>query len=526
MPEQAAVGRRLHADRAVEVGAEAADLPAGRVVGLHPALDVVGEEVVAGILAGERALGVERAAGDRRGILLAGVVGVGVERVGVGGVAGVSLGAGPAVVLAGLDAVHLFPKGLADVVGVEQAGGGVRCAGVGVSQAVGVDLAALAGLVDEGVVGGDRAVGIEAQDLAAKAVEVLGVAGDAAGLGVERLVAVAGAEVDLAVEAELQQAADVVAGVAGDVVQQDRLAGGQGVVVIVGIDPEPAQAVDRGVGGSVGVGGVAGGVVEVEEAVGGEAWVEDDGVEAAIAVGVDGEGQERRGMQRAVGVKADVARLLGDEYVAAGGNGEVGRLVEPAEEAGFLKARRQRGGEEGALLQVLHGVIRRARNGPTAPAPAILAQAERGGDVAAEASAGSMRRGRGRTAARSTKQFRHLPSFCPQAGRWHEPTDTVDNQSNRIASKSRLRFRPPPRSRANRFSPDPHDAEWPPADWFTRRRLGRTRNCAGDPETRGQPLPTHAVDRLGQGRSSNPLWDDLQNLRLRGKRELRRKRKI
>src|SRR5207249_3155917 len=114
----------------------------------------------------------ESAAGDRRARAVVVVV---EPRRHVTGVGCRSLGVGPAVVAAPHAAIDLLPGVLADVADVEQAGARVEGEAPGVAQAIAPDLGADAGLSDERVVAGDRAVRVDAQDLTGEVAEVLGV---------------------------------------------------------------------------------------------------------------------------------------------------------------------------------------------------------------------------------------------------------------------------------------------------------------------------------------------------------------
>src|SRR5207302_1207035 len=98
------------------------------------------------------------------------------------------------------DVVDLFPGEVAHVAAVEVAAGLVELEPPRVAEPVRPDRAELAGLAVERVVGRDRAVLVDAQDLPVWAAQVLGV-GTAP--------VVADGEVELAVRAECDAAADV-----------------------------------------------------------------------------------------------------------------------------------------------------------------------------------------------------------------------------------------------------------------------------------------------------------------------------
>ena len=106
----------------------------------------------------------------------------------------------PAVVAALDDAVDLLPAEVADVAAVEPAGGAVELEAPRVAEPVRPDRAQLAGLAGERVVGGDRAVLVDPQDLAVRIAQVL---------GVRAVAVVADGEVELAVRPEANAAADV-----------------------------------------------------------------------------------------------------------------------------------------------------------------------------------------------------------------------------------------------------------------------------------------------------------------------------
>ena len=179
-------------------------------------------------------------------------------------------------------------------------GAGLEGEGEGVAQAEGPDGAVVAGgLVEERVVGGDRAVRVDAQDLAEEVGQRLGVGA----VGV-----LADGDVELAVGAEVQGAAVVVGGAAEVVeVEEDGLAAGHGHVAVGG---EAADAVVDG--------GRGGGVVDVDEVVGREVGVEGHAQQAPFAGRVDGHGQERRRQQRAVLDDPQLPALLADEQAAVG----------------------------------------------------------------------------------------------------------------------------------------------------------------------------------------------------------------
>src|SRR5262249_27547023 len=122
----------------------------------------------------------------------------------------------PAVVRALRDVVDLFPAVLADVA-AEEASVGCEAAAEGVPQTQRPALTARTARTDERVVRRYAAALVDAEDLAVQVAEILRV-------GAVRA-AVADRHVELAVErAEAEPAGVVIAGIVGDVVEQDDLA--------------------------------------------------------------------------------------------------------------------------------------------------------------------------------------------------------------------------------------------------------------------------------------------------------------
>ena len=120
------------------------------------------------------------------------------------------------------------------------------------------------GLVEERVVGGDRAVRVDAEHLAQQVGE---------GLGVRAVGVLADGDVELAVGAEVHGAAVVVGGDEQRVeVEEDDLAPGRRHVAVRGEAAHPVVDGRRG-----------GRVVDVDELVGREVGIEGDAQQAALA---------------------------------------------------------------------------------------------------------------------------------------------------------------------------------------------------------------------------------------------------
>ena len=180
------------------------------------------------------------------------------------GSVGRSFRVGPAVVGAGDAVVDLLPGVLADVVDEHPAGAGLEGEGERVAQAERPDRAVRACCgVEERIDGGDRAVGVDAEDLAETVVECL---------RVRPVRVLADGDEELAVGAEVERAAVVVRGAREVLELEDHdLAAGSGHVAHRG---EPADAVvNRGRRGRV---------VDVHEVVDGEVRVERNAEQAAL----------------------------------------------------------------------------------------------------------------------------------------------------------------------------------------------------------------------------------------------------
>src|SRR5687768_14781180 len=163
-----------------------------------------------------------------------------------------------------------------------------------IAQAEGPDGAVVAGGgVVKRIIRGDGAVPVDPQHLAEAVGERLRVRGD----GV-----LADGDVELPVFAEVNRAAVVVRRGEGLEIHQYDLAAGQGDVAVRG---EAADAVVDGARG--------GRVVDVDVLIAEKVGIEGDAEEAALAGGVDGDGDERRGQQRVVLHDAQGATLLADE---------------------------------------------------------------------------------------------------------------------------------------------------------------------------------------------------------------------
>ena len=169
---------------------------------LDRVLRVVGEEVAALVAAGELGAVIDEAAGDGR---VAPVVGIGVDGVRKGWIAARPFDIGPAIVGAPHADIQFLDGRrsvvAADVTDEQPTRGCVVIGAIGIAQPQRPDGVVVgAGPVVERVVGRHRAVGVESQDLAARAGQIL------RGRALE---VVAGGEVDLSVVAEIDCAAVV-----------------------------------------------------------------------------------------------------------------------------------------------------------------------------------------------------------------------------------------------------------------------------------------------------------------------------
>ena len=231
-----------------------------------------------------------------------------------------------AAALAAAHEVDLLDLVLADVADRQVARAAVEGEAPGVAQAVAVDLPARAVATHERVVGGDAVRppagggGVDAQDLAEQAAEVLGVAARA--VLVAAAAAVAGADVEVLVGAEQQQPAVVVALVVGHPQHEPRRAGG-------GAGGGRAPVLDHALVARV-VGEVD---VEAPRArvVGREGQREQALLAARRHLAADVE--ERRGAQAPADQHAHAAGLLDDEQApaVAGRGGHEHRRAEAAD---------------------------------------------------------------------------------------------------------------------------------------------------------------------------------------------------
>ena len=151
----------------------------------------------------------------------------------------------PAVVAALDDAVDLLPAEVAHVAAVELPGGAVELEAPGIAESVGPDRPELAGLAGERIVGRDRTVLVDPQDLPVRIAQVL---------RVRPVAVVADCEVQLAVRSEPNAPADVE--------QLRRRRGPEQLVRAVGADvvgrAEPDQVVQQ----------IVPGVIEVDVVIG------------------------------------------------------------------------------------------------------------------------------------------------------------------------------------------------------------------------------------------------------------------
>ena len=214
----------------------------------------------------------------------------------------VAFAVGPAEIAPRDALVDLLEGCFADVVDVHQARARLDVKRVGIAQTVRPDGPVDAGcLVQERVVRRDRAVGVDAEDLAERVRQRLRVA--------ERLV-VADGDVELSVGAELERGGGVDGVHRVGQVEHVHLAAGHGDVAV---QRESADAI-------VGRRGrrSADGVRDVDELVGREVRIKSEAEEAAFDL-VDGrDGQGRRRQEGAVLDDPDVAALFEDEDPAVG----------------------------------------------------------------------------------------------------------------------------------------------------------------------------------------------------------------
>jgi hypothetical protein len=230
----------------------------------------------------------------------------------------VALAQVPAVVGTGLAEVDLLPRVLPDVVDEEaRAGvvrverhperiaqtGCIRLAALAAGRGATGDPTAVAVGAQERIVGRHRTVGPDAQDLAGQHVRVASgvvVSGAARGVGVVAA-AVADADVEMAITAEVQVARVVVAVGRRHVVDQHEL--GCGIDDAVRAERETRHAIDRALRDVVGADAVlAERVVEIDEAIVGEAGIDGHAEQTALRVraGAGAERERSRGEQRAV----------------------------------------------------------------------------------------------------------------------------------------------------------------------------------------------------------------------------------
>ena len=248
-----------------------------------------------------------RSADDRAPVVAA----VRVHRALLAGGGGRPLGPGPAVVGAGQDFVDLLEARLADVADEGAAGHAVDSHGPRRPETERPDRPAQAGrLAGERVVVGNRAVGVDAQDLPGEAVEALRI----------RARPLAGGHEQRAVGAERQSATEVVRKPVGLEVDDDALGGSVDGVAVqrVAADPLVVPRLGRRIG-------------DVEPSVVVEPGIEGDGGEALL---VDGGGRHLEDELPRLGFNAveqeHGATLVGDEDPAVVGDRQRGRAVEVA----------------------------------------------------------------------------------------------------------------------------------------------------------------------------------------------------
>jgi hypothetical protein len=198
-----AVGRDLEVNHAAGLLVELVD---GRDTAVHievrvpyETLGVVREEEIAAVLERKHLAPVYRATGD--GCALTGMR-IGVDRVDEAGAVrrAHAFLQGPAVVAALDDPVDLLPAEVAHVAAIQLPGGAVELEAPRVSESIRPDRLELAGLAHERVVGWDRAVLVDAEDLPVGIAQIL---------GVRPLSVVADREVQLAVWSEADAPTDV-----------------------------------------------------------------------------------------------------------------------------------------------------------------------------------------------------------------------------------------------------------------------------------------------------------------------------
>jgi hypothetical protein len=233
---------------------------------------------------------------------------------------------GPAVVRAADAAVDLLPRvGVvaAHVADPHRPVHGVEHEAERVAEAVGPDLRVDAREPHERIVGRDRAVGADTEDLPVLDREVL---------PVRRVELIAGGDVEAAVRAEVDRAAVVVVGGLLRVLPDQDLARRVGRVAHDGEASDAVPGLERR-------------VVDVEEAVRREARVERHAHEAALAADrVDARDLHQRPEERRALVHEDAAPALADEEPAVGRELHDRRLVQAGRDDRALEARGQRRG--------------------------------------------------------------------------------------------------------------------------------------------------------------------------------------
>src|SRR3954454_1365766 len=219
----------------------------------------------------------------------------------------------PAVVAAGLGNVDLVAAARAELALPEHAGFGVDCKALDVAMAVGPDFGLGARAVHEGVVGRDRTVRVDADELAQVVREILG------GLELEAL---AGRDEQLAVRRESEAGAEVGTARDGRLLPEDHLKAFERCARRV----QPTAA---GGGRCATLAGLRTG--EINKAVLGELWIERDIQEAALVPRIDARHAAKRRRELPVsGHDPQPARPLRHQHAAIRQEGQTPGVVEPA----------------------------------------------------------------------------------------------------------------------------------------------------------------------------------------------------
>ncbi len=232
---------------------------------------------------------------------------------------------GPTIVGAGLSHVDLFPGVLANVVDEHSTRAGLKREGVGIAQAQRPDRPVVAGRgIEEGIVGWNRTVCVDAKNLAEQVTQRLRV----------RCIGVlAHREVELAVWPKVNRTAIVIRRT-GEIVEikNDNFAACQRHITVGG------KATDAIVNCRSSCG-----VVSVDKLIGRKVWVESYPEQSALAERINGETYKRRTQESAILDHAKLAPLFADKQPAIRSEGHGSWVGQASSHRSFAKACRQSG---------------------------------------------------------------------------------------------------------------------------------------------------------------------------------------